>query len=150
MDLGKSAPTKKCEHPESDQSITDKGVAFCVSCEVEAIKTGNEVYDLLNEVDDVQVACKDFSAFVQRFGEPFWNNVFAESVASTIHRTVQQKMMNLVIQLLIRWAKCKTENQYDLRNEATVNMAAEIVAFMESKNMLFTGPWGKSALLPLV
>lgn len=142
--------TKKCSHPESDQSTTDEGVAFCVSCEVDAIETGNGVYDVLNEINVVQAASKDFSDFVQRFGESFWNHVFAEAVAGKIHRTVQQKMMGLVIQLLIRWAKCKEENQYDLRNEATVNMAKEIVDFIESKGMLVTKPWGKSISLPLV
>lgn len=54
---------------------------------------------------------------------------FAEQVTQRTHRTLQQGIMRLFIGCLEMWAEKSTNpNHYDARNEATVKMAAKMIA----------------------
>jgi hypothetical protein len=69
--------------------------------------------------------------------------VVAEQV-SRMHRTHQQMFMNSVIACLRMWAKCHQAGIYDLRNEATCEVAKDIVEKAEH-----FGPRG-SCYLPMI
>ena len=59
-----------------------------------------------------------------------------ESFVDTIlreHRTLQQSTMRLIMATIKEWAKCK---HYDLRNEATIELARHIVANLPKHDAL--------------
>ena len=51
-----------------------------------------------------------------------------EQIVIRTHRTLQQKIMGLVIALLEGWAKAYEEKNYDGRNERTCELAHKMIA----------------------
>jgi len=52
---------------------------------------------------------------------------FAQKVVHGTHRTLQQNIMRVFIECIKLWAEDYKAGRYDLRNEATCKLAAEIV-----------------------
>ena len=61
---------------------------------------------------------------------------FISQVASS-HRTIQQSSAKLVFALIEKWAKMGEERNFDLRNEATVQMSQKCVDAGVSSNLPF-------------
>ncbi|OGR49689.1 MAG: hypothetical protein A2X37_10785 [Elusimicrobia bacterium GWA2_66_18] len=57
---------------------------------------------------------------------------FADEMVHHAHRTLQQSFMRYIWVLLQAWAACKKQGCFDLRNEATVEMAEKIVNQFEN------------------
>jgi hypothetical protein len=53
-------------------------------------------------------------------------NAFAEYLTQRVHRTLQQKVMGLFVRCIERWAGLDSD-QFDLRNQATVELCKKIV-----------------------
>jgi hypothetical protein len=53
---------------------------------------------------------------------------FVEQVTLRTHRTLQQKIMGLIVPLLEAWAEqAKSPGRFDARNEATVKLAKKMI-----------------------
>lgn len=52
---------------------------------------------------------------------------FVEQLTRREHRTLQQRAMSLFVGCIERWAEDLDTNRFDLRNEATVRLAARFV-----------------------
>lgn len=74
-------------------------------------KTGKEIAELLTDwVNNMNLDNKEF----------------VETICYKTHRTLQQSLFKVMVGLMKEWAKCSEENNFDLRNEATVNLCKEI------------------------
>lgn len=67
---------------------------------------------------------------------------FADKLCHRTHRTLQQLVFGLMLKCIKNWAKTKTERMFDLRNEATVNLSAQIVSKFDD--------WDRDTYLPFV
>jgi len=68
---------------------------------------------------------------------------FVSELVYRTHRTLQQNVMRqLVIPLLLEWAKAKQGGFYDLRNEGTVQLCADLEKWLEDA--------GRNLALPFV
>jgi len=56
------------------------------------------------------------------------------NMVNTDHRTLQQKLFRLMIQVIRRWATSYKEGTYDERNEATCKLSSEIMAMLGFDN----------------
>lgn len=75
-------------------------------------------------------AANDILDFVNVYG--FDSNTFAETICHA-HRTLQQSVMSLFV-TLIRYF---SENGYDERNEATVELSKELVKITDKHSLPF-------------
>jgi len=73
---------------------------------------------------------QEFSRFVNNYATDIEG--FSEEVTRD-HRTIQQNTFRLMVACIEKWA---AQEQYDLRNEATVKACKEIVAKVESIKFL--------------
>jgi len=54
-------------------------------------------------------------------------HAFAVQITKHTHRTIQQKVMALVVRTLEEWTDDLRANRFDARNEATVKLAAKMI-----------------------
>lgn len=54
------------------------------------------------------------------------DKAFAEYITTRGHRTLQQRVMGLMLECIDQWAADRARKLYDARNEATVTLAAQI------------------------
>lgn len=66
------------------------------------------------------------SRFVNRYDSKVAVEAFIEEITCRTHRTLQQNIMGLFLQLVDSWAERDAEGQYDLRNEGTVKLATKL------------------------
>jgi hypothetical protein len=59
-------------------------------------------------------------------------DVFSDEMAHRTHRTLQQSFMRYLWVLFQTWSNAKADGYYDLRNEATVELADKIVLEFEA------------------
>lgn len=77
-------------------------------------------------------AYKQLSDFVNTMGADYENFVAA---ALNDHRTLQQNVMRLFLQLVEGWAQMYDEGFYDERNEATCRLAKKIHELVQAEGM---------------
>lgn len=53
---------------------------------------------------------------------------FVDQLIHRTHRTLQQRIMNLMVSSIEKWASLLEEREYDARNEATVKLAKKMIA----------------------
>lgn len=76
-------------------------------------------------------------------GDGEFEKGFIMELAYRTHRTLQQSVMRqLIIPLLLEWAKAKQGGFYDLRNEATVQLCSDLEKWLEDA--------GRNLALPFV
>lgn len=82
-------------------------------------------------------AAKEAAAAMESFingasKDDMW--AFAEEICVGMHRTLQQKFMNLTLIVIMKQAQ-KTDSFFDLRNEATVKLARKICEKFDKYDM---------------
>ena len=83
------------------------------------------------ELKDAEQA-RELADALSRFVNPMsHNNQIAAVAITNLHRTLQQNVMRLFMECCGEWAKQEQAGRYDLRNEATVKLAAKIVKLNE-------------------
>jgi len=93
---------------------------------------------------DVKEMTKAMESFVNSFDDTS-KKEFAKNMAS-LHRTLQQSFMNVVVSFIIEEAKNYESGNYDLRNEFTCKMAHEIKSFLEKNDYVIN----ENAVLPCI
>ena len=63
-------------------------------------------------------------------------NGFVDAVTSQ-HRTIQQSSMRAIYALIMKWAEMEENNQYDLRNEATVKFCKKLKDTFNEENGIY-------------
>jgi len=83
------------------------------------------------ELKDAEQA-RELADALSRFVNPMsHNNRIAAVAITSMHRTLQQNVMRLFMECCTLWAAMDEHAHYDLRNEATVKLAAKIVKLNE-------------------
>ena len=79
--------------------------------------------------------------FLEKFDKAvnmFMSGEELEQLAAKIchsHRTLQQNKMRLIVEMLKIWAKMYARGEYDLRNEATCEVAWEIIQAVPAEKL---------------
>lgn len=85
------------------------------------------------EATDMKMASEALStliSFVNKFGCP--DKLFAQLLMRE-HRTLQQSTMRLFMTCIDEWSR---QEDYDLRNEATITLSRKIMETFKDKNYL--------------
>jgi hypothetical protein len=85
---------------------------------------------------------KAIGRFINRHEDKEAGRAFAETIVYSEHRTLQQGIMRtLIVPLLAEWARADEADIFDLRNQATVEFAHDLIdAYKELKGGNFWPP----------
>jgi len=83
--------------------------------------------------EEARKVAQALADLVNGFDTYYTEKAFAEKVAFGTHRTLQQGIMRLFMATIELWAEAKDAGLYDLRNEATVELATKIMKTLNGK-----------------
>ena len=78
----------------------------------------------------------DLIDMVNRMGSAEEEQKFVDTILNS-HRTLQQSTAGLFLKMFAGWAEVRKVGHYDLRNEATVNIATKITEAVEDTTLPF-------------
>jgi hypothetical protein len=82
---------------------------------------------------------EDLFSMLNIMGNREQEESFVKKVAWDYHRTIQQKAAGLFLQCFVEWAKQYDQDNFDLRNEATVKLAKKVVDLLEKDDTIING-----------